>query len=180
MSLRRCEGKAALRIDEARLVEETAKACARISEEFGIRPVLIPMQPQNDREICRQTAERIHALVGRESACTVEPETAGELVGILSRARFVVGMRLHTLIFSVCARVPVVGLSYDPKISSLMKRLEQPYSLSARDLTAEEIFRCAEEIMGRREAIAETVSRHVGDMVTLCHEDVRRAAALLK
>ncbi len=180
VSLRRCEGKLAQLIDEDRLSEETAKACAAIAERDGIRPVLIPMQPQNDEEICKRTVERINALLGREFACIAEPDTAPELVGILSGARFVVGMRLHMLIFSGCARVPVIGLSYDPKIDSIMKRLEQPYILSVRTLVAEEIVRCAEDVLAHREEITATVSRHVTEMAAMCHADIHRAAELLK
>jgi len=180
VSLRRCEGKLAQLIDEDRLSEETAKACAEIAEKYGLCPVLIPMQPQNDEEICRRTADRINGILGREAAVTAEAETAPELVGILSEARFVVGMRLHMLIFSGCARVPVIGLSYDPKIDSIMKRLEQPYILSVRSLEAAEIVRCAEDIVRHCDEIRETVSAHAADMAAMCRADVRRAAELLK
>ncbi|MBE6597958.1 MAG: polysaccharide pyruvyl transferase CsaB [Ruminococcaceae bacterium] len=179
VSLRRCEGKLAQLIDEERLVEETAAACAEIGEKFGLCPVLIPMQPQNDEEICRRTVERINERLGRDFACIAEPETAPELVGILSQARFVVGMRLHMLIFSGCARVPVIGLSYDPKIDSIMKRLEQPYILSVRTLESGEIVCCAEDIMRHHDEITDTVSRHVTEMAAMCHADVHRASELL-
>ncbi len=179
VSLRRCEGKLAQLIDEERLMEETAAACAVIAEKFGLRPVLIPMQPQNDEEICEKTVERINFLLKKDVALMAEPETAPELVGILSRARFVVGMRLHMLIFSGCARVPAVGLSYDPKIDSVMKRLEQPYILSVRTLQAADLLRCAEEIMANRDEIVSTVSRRVEEMTAMCSADVHRASEMI-
>ena len=108
-----------------------------------------------------------------------EPETAPELVGILSRARFVIGMRLHMLIFSGCARVPVIGLSYDPKIDSVMKRLEQPYLLSARSIRSAELVRCADTIMTNHTQITQTVTRRAEEMSAMCAEDIHRAAELL-
>lgn len=180
VSLRRCEGRLAQLIDEERLVEETARACAEIAKEYNLRPVLIPMQPQNDEEISRRTAERINSLMGREFAMIVESESAPELVGLLSRSRFVVGMRLHMLIFSGCARVPVIGLSYDPKIDSIMKRLEQPYILSVTALEAAEIVMSAEDILCHYDEIRETVSRHASEMTAMCCQDVQNAVSLLK
>lgn len=179
VSLRRCEGKLAQMIDEERLTEETARACAEIAKKYGLRPVLIPMQPQNDDEICRRTAERIERLYPCDALC-VTPGDAPELVGLLSRARFVIGMRLHMLIFSGCARVPVVGLSYDPKIDSIMKRLEQPYVLSVTELRAEDIVRSAEDILLHHDEICRTVSRNAAEMTEMCRADVRKAARALK
>ncbi len=180
VSLRRCEGRLAQLIDEERLMNETAAACAALSEQYDLRPVFIPMQPQNDEEICKKTVERINSILGGERAMMAEPETAPELVGILSRARFVLGMRLHMLIFSGCARVPAIGLSYDPKIDSVMKRLEQPYILPVHTFRSEEIIRCAEDIMANRDRLAETVSRHVEEMVEMCAADVQRVAEMLE
>ncbi len=179
VSLRRCEGKIARSVDETRLAEEVAQACVKIAAAFGLRPVFIPMQPQNDEEICRETARRVDELSGRSLARTAEPETAAELVGILSKSKFVVGMRLHMLIFSGCAMVPVIGLSYDPKIDSVMKRLEQPYILPVRTVTAREIFASANDIMTRHAQITATVRHHVTEMTTLCRQDIQRAAELL-
>ena len=162
-------------------MEETAAACADIAERYGLRPVFIPMQPQNDTEICQKAADRVNATLGKDGyALLAHPDTAPELVGILSRARFVIGMRLHMLIFSGCARVPAIGLSYDPKIDSVMKRLEQPYILPVQTLHAAELLRCVEDILANRDKIAETVSRRVEEMVELCASDVQRVAELLE
>jgi len=185
VSLRRCEGKLAQLIDEEMLMEETAAACAVLAKKYGIRPVLIPMQPKNDEDICRKTVERINFLLEKGSkntklsALLIQPETAGELVGILSRARFVIGMRLHMLIFSGRAGTPAIGLSYDPKIDSVMKRLEQPHILSVRALRTAELLRCAEEILANHDAVAEKVRLHADEMSSMCRTDIRRAAEIL-
>ncbi len=181
VSLRRCEGKSAQAMNEDRLMEETAAACAVLAERYGLRPVFIPMQPQNDTEICQKAADRVNAILGKDGySLLAHPDTAPELVGILSRARLVIGMRLHMLIFSGCARVPAIGLSYDPKIDSVMKRLEQPYILPVQTLQSAELLRCAEDLLANRDKIAETVSRRVEEMIELCAADVQRTAELLE
>jgi N-acetylglucosaminyldiphosphoundecaprenol N-acetyl-beta-D-mannosaminyltransferase len=84
------------------------------------------------------------------------------------------------LIFSGCAGVPAIGLSYDPKIDSMMKRLEMPCLLSVRTLRSSGLIRCAEDIMENRDQLAETVSKRAAEMAAMCRTDVRRAAELLK
>lgn len=41
----------------------------------------------------------------------------------VSRCRALVGMRLHSLIYAASQEVPMVGISYDPKIDQFLHRL---------------------------------------------------------
>ena len=43
-----------------------------------------------------------------------------QLTSIISKAKMTVSVRLHSLIFSACASVPMIGLVYDPKVSAFM------------------------------------------------------------
>ena len=63
-----------------------------------------------------------------------EPEL---LMGVLSRMDTVVSMRLHGLIFSSLSGVPLVGVSYDPKIDSFLKYLDAGTCIDLPDLTTE-------------------------------------------
>jgi polysaccharide pyruvyl transferase CsaB len=65
------------------------------------------------RRLC---AELRHA--GR-AAVLSEPCSPATMAGIVARADLVLGMRLHSVIFSVAAGVPFVALEYDPKIGGL-------------------------------------------------------------
>lgn len=49
--------------------------------------------------------------------------TPEERMAILGSCDLVIGMRLHAVIFAANARVPVVALSYDPKVEIVMERL---------------------------------------------------------
>ena len=44
----------------------------------------------------------------------------------MSRLDLLVGMRLHSLILALKSGVPVVGLSYDPKVRSVLREFNQP------------------------------------------------------
>ena len=58
-----------------------------------------------------------------------------------------IGMRLHTLIYAVINSIPLIGLVYDPKISSFMEYTHQTRYISVEDVTAEKVIEILDECM---------------------------------
>ena len=50
----------------------------------------------------------------------------GEMLAIIANLDLLIGMRLHSLIFAAQNAVPMLGLSYDPKVAAFMKSIDQP------------------------------------------------------
>ena len=57
----------------------------------------------------------------------VIPKSVDDAFGLISGMSAVVGMRLHSLVFSSLVSVPFVGISYDPKVSSFSDRMGMEY-----------------------------------------------------
>ena len=53
--------------------------------------------------------------------------------------RLVVSMRLHGLIFSSLSGIPMVGVSYDPKIGSFLRYLGYGSCIELGEVTAENL-----------------------------------------
>ena len=61
------------------------------------------------------------ALASPERALVVSrPLAPAELAGVLGRCVVVLAMRYHAALFALAAGVPVAGLAYDPKVTSLL------------------------------------------------------------
>lgn len=175
---------------DTRIVEELVSAALRIREEYGLTPLVIPMQEAQDTEICESFAARYNAAVavgeGGDVGCVrtalvYKPENAPELIGVLSRAEFVIGMRLHSIIFASSAKVPVVGLAYDRKVGSMMKALGQGYTVELGEGSdvGGGTYGCVRSIMNDHAEICASLAERAAAMRSRCKEDLRTARTLL-
>ena len=89
-------------------------------------------------------------------------------------------MRLHCLIYAAAAGVPVIGLSYDPKIDALMKCLHQPYVYDAGTAEAETLAAAVEDVLQKEDTVRETIREAAELMRERCMEDVKTAAGIIK
>jgi len=155
------------------MIGELGALCRELVN-MGLTPVFVPMQPQNDRAVCEAAAAAAGA-----SARIAEPASAREMLAIVSGARLAIAMRLHCLIYASAAAVPVMGLSYDPKIDALMKCLEQPYVYRAETVRAGELTEGVRDILAKEEEIRRTLSRASGQMREKCREDLARVRQMM-
>ncbi|MBQ3179691.1 MAG: polysaccharide pyruvyl transferase CsaB [Clostridia bacterium] len=174
LSLRRL-GRGREHEGDIRLAGEAGKLCDILQQKFGLTAVLVPMQPQNDAAICAMAAEGASADVR-----TIHPVSAEDMLAVTAGAKMAVGMRLHCLIYAAAAGVPVIGLSYDPKIDALMKCLHQPYVYDAGTAEAETLAAAVEEVLQKEDAVRETIREAAELMRERCMEDVKTAAGIIK
>lgn len=90
-------------------------------EEKGWTTVFIPMQYTRDLDAAKQAAK----MMKSQAVILEEHYSTMEILSLIKNLDFVVGMRLHSLIMGAAAGVPIVGLSYDPKVDRFLKQLGQ-------------------------------------------------------
>ncbi|WP_019552530.1 polysaccharide pyruvyl transferase CsaB [Propionispira raffinosivorans] len=96
-----------------------AQAADQIVEEFDARVVFLPMQYPEDVA----AAETI-ALRTKEKSIVLNDEyTTSELLSIVGNLDLLIGIRLHALIFAGVMGVPMIGMSYDPKIDRFLQSI---------------------------------------------------------
>src|SRR5439155_13448131 len=103
--------------------EALARICDSVADATGAQIAFVPMQPPGDVEISTAVA----AAMRRSDAARVvrEPLLPREVLGLVGSMDALVAMRLHALIFAAAGGVPMVALSYDPKVTQLMEGLGQ-------------------------------------------------------
>ena len=98
-----------------------AAAAEYARSKYGMAPVLLTANLQQDDDSARRLREAIHG----PSVLVYRPMSSGQLIGFLSRMTVVLTMRLHPLIFATSQSVPSIGVSYDPKVTAFLDYISQ-------------------------------------------------------
>lgn len=102
-----------------------------------------------------------------------------DIIGVLSRMETVVSIRLHALIFAAGQGIPLVGVVYDPKVSSFLRYIGEEGYAELATLTEEELIRLTDAALRRRgdkAAQLEAVAR----LRAIEHRNVELAAELMQ
>lgn len=114
------------------------KVVAKVADDLsaaGWQVLLIPMHNPVDIAPCREVA----ALMRGPSLMLGAETTYKELLAVAGNLNLALGMRLHFLIFSAIFGVPIVGISYDPKVNRFLRSIGSPAGLPAEDLEYNEL-----------------------------------------
>ncbi|MFA6947429.1 MAG: polysaccharide pyruvyl transferase CsaB [Eubacteriales bacterium] len=142
-------------------MENTVAACKIISDEYGLIPIFMPMQNDQDEEISRMAANAV------SGARMVRGLTASEITSMAAHMRFVLGMRLHFLIYAAASGVPVIGLAYDPKVDGLFDMLALTRPLTADSLTPELLAAQMRAAIDRADELSAVISERVNDLLAV-------------
>ncbi len=151
-------------------------AAARLAyESCGLVPVFLSINLREDGE----AADLVREGLDGPSHGIYDPLPSNLAIGILSRMTAVVSMRLHGLIFAAGQGVPLVGVSYDPKVKEFMEYLGQDLCVELEQLTPELLCTLTERAIAQypdRKRLAEK-ARLLRDLE---HGSAEAAARLLQ
>ena len=116
--------------------EVLARTVDSIVRELDARVVFLPMQYPEDVEAAKSVAAMA------EEPCTVLPEEyrTSELLSLVGNMDLMLGIRLHALIFAGVMGVPMVGISYDPKIGRFLSSIGEASAGDLGSITSEELM----------------------------------------
>jgi len=134
--------------------EHLASAIGGACEEIDLPAVVVAMQPSQDGPLAR----RVTAAMPKGLAREAPPMPARELLSLMAGSDLVVGMRLHALIFAALAGVPLVGITYDPKVDGLMDQLGLAPAASLAGLDADGLGRGIRETWQARDDLRQRLA----------------------
>lgn len=135
---------------------------------------LFPFQESQDMEVCRAVVEKMEKpakIIPRKYSIPV-------LMGLIGRMNMLVGMRLHSLIFSIVQDVPVVGISYDPKVTTLMEMIDLPY-VNVDNIKRKELFDITQKVYQFRDTIKSDLPGRISPLKEKAEENIRYMKSLL-
>ncbi|GGB60049.1 polysaccharide pyruvyl transferase CsaB [Lentibacillus populi] len=88
----------------------------------GYAVVFVPMHGEKDERKSQETAE----LMTEHSYISPANASLQAKIALIGESNLLIGMRLHSLIFSAINYTPFVAISYDPKIDAFASLCDQP------------------------------------------------------
>ena len=88
------------------------------------------------------------------------------LMNIIGCMDVLVGVRLHSLIYAAVMGVPMIGVSYDPKVDSFLSSIERPTHFTVENFTLEGFQTVFRETMRDREAISATTAQCLDGLIS--------------
>ncbi|NMO98155.1 polysaccharide pyruvyl transferase CsaB [Paenibacillus lemnae] len=133
------------------------------------RPVhirFLPFHQPDDEEASRYITERMGDITsyGGKISFYLEEQQPQDMLREVSRCQLVLGMRLHSLIYAANQSVPLIGISYDPKIDHFLRRLDSAPVGSTDSLQAEDLKRLMISMLEQPEAWKTEHQAHIDQL----------------
>jgi len=151
----------------AQYVEQVIDAVRSVLQDTGGSVVPLVFHPKYDLAIARQVADALRATV-------ISGFPPAEMMGVVGTLDVLAGVRLHALISAVATGVAPVGLSYDPKVESLFRKVGAGYLLPVAGLQPAALRQSLLDALQGREALRPQLLA----AATRFREDALRAADL--
>lgn len=123
--------------DPAAMESKWIKLVNALQSEMQAEVGLLSFHLGQDAPLARQIAEK--------TGCSLIPYTADASV-VLNRiksADLLIGVRLHSLIFSALVGTPMIGISYDPKVDAFVEAMEAGPVYKVEDFSVPEVVEMA-------------------------------------
>ena len=162
--------------DNQRCLKQLAAALGQLSEKFNAQIAILPLQVSMDLKDCQLLQSSLPEIRNKVVLLQGDYSTE-EFLSIIGSFRLLIGMRLHALIFAAVMKVPLMAISYDPKVDSFLKSIGTEAVGTVETLEAAKVETAAEELWGREQRLQE---EHLVVMRELAQSNVVKAFGLLQ
>ncbi|MBR1580138.1 MAG: polysaccharide pyruvyl transferase CsaB [Selenomonadaceae bacterium] len=154
--------------------EQLARAADELAHRFHARIIFLPMQYPEDVRAAREVAD-----ISTVDVDVLDGEfSTGELLSLVGCMDLLISIRLHALIFAGVMNVPMLGISYDPKIDRFLDSIGEAPVGRLETVSADEIVERATEKLGHTSALRDsTLFKNLHDRAL---ENARLAMELLR
>ena len=157
-------------------LREVRRCIQWLRESCGADSVLIPFFYDEDLWVCEAVAA---ALDGR-TGCLRKKYLSEETLSIIGCMDVLVGVRLHSLIYAAIMGVPMIGISYDPKVDSFLASIDRPTPFTVEDFTLEKFQTVFRETLERREELQSSTARRLDSLIAKLDQNEELIRAIME
>ena len=172
-SVRKCPGcDKHQQMHYEQVIAETADY---VYSTYGLIPVFIPMEYNVDIVAIQNIVSKMHSA----SHVISRNHSVSETFAIVRKMDIMIAMRLHALIFAAYMNVPLIGISYQPKVEGFLEYINQPSVGHVKDITFDNLRSKVDDIMSNRDSVKEELGRSVDILVNKAGENSKLAIELI-
>lgn len=157
-------------------LREVARCIEWLRDAYGADSVLIPFFHDEDFSVCQAVAGHLEGHAG----CLRKKYLSEETLSIIGCMDVLVGVRLHSLIYAAVMGVPMIGVSYDPKVDSFLASIQQPTRFTVEDFTLEKFQAAFQETMERREDIRAAAAQNLERLISKLDQNEELIPAIME
>lgn len=142
-------------------LEEVIRSIQELQARYQAQIVLIPFHFSEDMAVLDQIADRM----GDSVCCVRHKYLTEEMMSIIGNMDVLVGVRLHSLIHAAIMNVPMIAISYDPKVNSFMHSIDLRAMSSVIDFRSEFFLEEFEKTINQAPQIKSRVEKKLSGLV---------------
>jgi polysaccharide pyruvyl transferase WcaK-like protein len=138
-------------------LEALVRALHEIRRQRQVNVRLLPFHEPSDSEASRFLMDKLNGM-GEETdvieggveliSGVTHPQ---QMLAQVSACQLLIGMRLHSLIYAASQLVPLIGISYDPKIDHFLHRLHMNAAATTANFNVAKVTEEAVRLLERRD-----------------------------
>jgi len=162
---------------------EVSKALDEFIEKYNAKIRFLSFQDQeNLNNNDNQAAKRIMKGIEHKDCVEIIEKSLSisEKTEIILNSDFVLGMRLHSIIFSIILGIPFIGISYDKKVGNLIKRIGlEKYCLEIEKINSENLSNLLDQLIINKKSFFDGTSGKIDEMKYLARKNATYAIEIL-
>lgn len=174
-----CENFGGSSSDFVNFRRDIAATIDYLKQEKGANIIFFPisfLKAKGDNDV--ELSEEIAQLLSDWNNITVIREecTYREMLTQMGEFDLVIGMRLHALVFAAVLGIPMLAISYDPKVTAFMKLIgQEDYLINIKDVTKDVLCKKFNQLWECRENTAKQIEERIPKLAS----DSEKSAELM-
>lgn len=165
------------RRDDPVFYDEIRKCIRWLKNEYNADSVLIPFFYNEDLSVCEKIAEKLD----NEAGCLKQKKyLSEETLSIIGCMDVLVGVRLHSLIYSAVMGVPMIGISYDPKVDAFLSSIDQSALCDVKVFSLEKFQTAFRATLEQRDTIRSTTESCLTQLISKLDQNEELIRSIMK
>lgn len=161
-------------------LDAIAQALRLILEQRDVHLRFLPFYPPYDVEASEHIIAQLSASYKERMSIADTSPFPQHMLREVSGCDLVIGMRLHSLIYAASYHIPMVGISYDPKIDHFLQRMEMQSSGSTDQLDPETIATETWRLLTERADWVQSKQHLIEAMKNKSHQPAKQICEFLR